>query len=428
MAGKIKVQANIPQAQFLSMPQKFRGFVGGFGSSKTFSGCMAICQHFYEWPGINQGYFAPTFPHIRDIFFPTIDEVSYLMGLNVEIRENNKEVHFYSGRQYRGTVKCRSMDDPKTIVGFKIGHAMIDELDILEPKKAQLAWRKIIARMRYDVDGLKNGIDVTTTPEGFKETHRLFVEAVVDKPDLKNNYGLIQASTYDNEKNLPDDYIPSLVETYPDELISAYINGQFVNLTTGTVYRNYNRQRCNSNETIQPKEPLYVGMDFNVGHMSACIFVERKDGWHAVAELKDLFDTPDMVRVLQDRYQTKEDYHGIFVYPDASGDSRKSVDASKSDIALLEQAGFSVRTNPTNPRIKDRVMSVNKQFEVLGVKVNAKECPTIAKCLEQQAYDANGEPDKKSGHDHQNDSFGYPIAYEFPIVKPVIDMNFRFVS
>jgi hypothetical protein len=32
-------------------------------------------------------------------------------------------------------------------------------------------------------------------------------------------YGLVQASTFDNEKNLPDDYIPSLLASYPPELI-----------------------------------------------------------------------------------------------------------------------------------------------------------------------------------------------------------------
>jgi hypothetical protein len=50
-----------------------------------------------------------------------------------------------------------------TIVGFKIGNALVDELDVLKADKARQAWRKIIARMRYKVDGLRNGIDVTTT-------------------------------------------------------------------------------------------------------------------------------------------------------------------------------------------------------------------------------------------------------------------------
>ncbi len=49
--------------------------------------------------GINQGYFAPTYPQIRDIFYPTVEEVAADWGLNVKINEGNKEVHFYYGRQ-----------------------------------------------------------------------------------------------------------------------------------------------------------------------------------------------------------------------------------------------------------------------------------------------------------------------------------------
>ncbi|MDZ4244229.1 MAG: terminase, partial [Candidatus Doudnabacteria bacterium] len=102
--------------------------------------------------------------------------------------------------------------------------------------------------------------------------------------------------------------------------------------------------------------------------------------------------------------------------------SRKSVDASKSDISLLTQAGFAVRNNPRNPAIKDRILATNKAFEVGKVKVNAKECPTIARCLEQQSYDDNGEPDKKTGFDHMNEAVGYFAAYEFPIIKPIARM------
>lgn len=417
-AHTIKINANIPQAKFLAMPHKFRAFIGGFGSSKTFSGCMAICQHFYEWPGVNQGYFAPTFPHIRDIFYPTIEEVAYLMGLKVNIKEGNKEAHFYSGAAYRGTTICRSMDRPQYIVGFKIGHALTDELDVLSVEKARTAWRKIIARMRYKVSGLKNGVDVTTTPEGFKFVHQLFVKALAERPELSKNYGLIQASTYDNEKNLPDDYIPSLIEAYPPELISAYLEGQFVNLTSGTVYRAYDRKLHDSNETIQDKEPLYIGMDFNVEHMAATIYVQRGKQWHAVAELKDVFDTPDMIRIIKDRWHSKR--HSITVYPDATGSNRKSDNASESDILLLKQAKFNVKARLSNPAVKDRIQATNKAFNDGLLFVNARECPTVASCLEQQAYDKNGEPDKKSGFDHQNDATTYPIAFEMPIKRPTV--------
>lgn len=406
--------ANRPQCEFLSMPHKFKAMVGGFGSSKTWTGCMATSIHHLEHPRINSGYFAPTYPMIRDIFYPTIEEVATDFGMRVDIKEGNKEVHFFRGKQYRGTTICRSMENPNTIIGFKIGYGLVDEFDMLDPRRAENAWRKIIARMRYKDARLKNGIDVVTTPEGFRATHKLFVEKPAENPELKKNYGLLQVSTYDNEANLPDDYISSLFETYTKELVAAYIDGQFVNLTSGTVYRNYDRKRNGSSETIKPRENLLIGMDFNVQHMAATIYVQRPNGWHAVAELKDIFDTPDMIRALVDNYVAKG--HRIIVYPDASAKGRETVDASRSDIGLLEQARFTVRTNPSNPSVKDRINATNKRFELQRLWVNARACPTAAKCLEGQVYDDNGEPDKKSGHDHQNDATSYPIAYEFPIV------------
>lgn len=415
---------NVPQAAFLQLPHKFRAYVGGYGSGKTWAGSSGMCAHFWQVPKVNQGYFAPTYPHIRDIFFPTIEEVAHGMDLRVEIMEANKEVHFYSGRQYRGTTICRSMERPQSIIGFKIGRALVDELDTLEAKKARDAWRKIIARLRWANAG--NGADVTTTPEGFRETHRLFVAEIAENPALAATYGLVQASTRSNARNLPHDYISSLLDTYPAEQVEAYVDGKFCNLTTGTVYRKFNRIAHASSETIKPGEPLFVGMDFNVGKMAATIYVQRPNGWHAVAELRDVFDTPDMARVIRERWRAPggpDASRRIVVYPDASGASRKTVDASRSDIAVLQQAGFEVRAHGTNPAVKDRIMSVNRQFERGRLWVNARTCPTVAKNLEQQAYDANGEPDKKSGFDHQNDATGYPIAYEFPIVRPVAQLR-----
>ena len=410
MAG-LKIQTIIPQYNFLRMPQRFRAFVAGYGTGKTWVGCMSSCALYWSAPGYNQGYFAPTYPQIRDIFFPTIEEVAGKMGLNVEIKEGNKEVHFFSGKQYRGTTICRSMERPHTIIGFKIGHALIDEIDVLSVDKATTTWQKVLARMRYQE--AKNSVDVTTTPEGFLFTYKTFVKQLQEKPETAGRYSLIQASTHDNAKNLPPDYIPSLIEAYPKELVAAYLDGQFVNMRSGTVYYVFDRKTHNSTETIKEKEPLFIGMDFNVQHMAATIYVQRPTGWHAVEELKDLFDTPAIIAIIRERWKDKG--HNIVVYPDASGSSRKSVDASSSDIALLRQAGFAVRCRSSNPSVRDRVLSVNKQFQIGKLWVNIYKCPMVTECLEQQTYDTNGEPDKSSGKDHQNDATGYPIAYEFPI-------------
>jgi hypothetical protein len=426
---------NVPQANFLQLPHKFRGFVAGFGSGKTWVGCAALCKHVWEWPGIDSGYFAPTYPQIRDIFFPTIEEVAADWGLKVKTKESDKEVDFYSGGRYRSTTICRSMEKPQTIVGFKIGHALVDELDVLPALKAQHAWRKIIARMRYKVDGLKNGVDVTTTPEGFKFVHQQFVKQMREKPHLKELYGLVQASTFENELNLPDDYIPSLMESYPEQLIRAYLNGQFVNLTSGTIYHVYDRSLNGSQETVQPGEPLFIGMDFNVGKMAAVVHVKRLGLPHAVDEIINAYDTPDMIRQIKERFWLYADgkysaTREIRIYPDASGDGRRSVNASTTDLALLKQAGFVVIAPAANPPVKDRINAMNAMFcnaeSVRRYRVNADRCPSYADGLEQQIWDKNGEPDKKQGSDHSNDAGGYFIHKEYPIVKPIVSTKLGF--
>ena len=158
---------NDPQAEFFTLKEKFRLFVSGYGAGKTWVGCCGIFRHAWEWPGIDAGYFAPTYPQIRDIFYPTVEEAAEHWGLQVEVLTSKNEVRLFDRGTLRCRVICRSMDDPGKIVGFKIGHALVDEIDLLPVYKAQTAWRKIIGRMRYNVTGLRNGVDVATTPEGF---------------------------------------------------------------------------------------------------------------------------------------------------------------------------------------------------------------------------------------------------------------------
>src|SRR5690606_17935111 len=113
-------------------------------------------------------------------------------------------------------------------------------------------------------DGLRNGVDVTTTPEGFRYTYALFVQALRERKSLKHLYELVHASTYANAENLPDDYIPSLRASYPPQLISAYLKGLFTNLNSGSVYLSFDRHLSHTDEVIEPGEPLHVGLDFNV--------------------------------------------------------------------------------------------------------------------------------------------------------------------
>lgn len=400
-----------PQYVFLKgLNTKFRAYVGGFGSGKTFVGCLDLLTFAAEHPNNIQGYFAPTYTDIRDTFWPTLDEAATLLGFTIKIHRTDKEVALYRGNIYYGTIICRSMDRPETIVGFKIARALVDEIDVMPTDKATIAWNKIIARMRLVVKGAINSIGVTTTPEGFR--------FVYDRFSLKRgpSYSMVQASSIENEEYLPADYIPSLRETYSEQLANAYIDGSFVNLTSGTVYHNYNRVTHSSREVMRDKEELHIGQDFNVGNMASAILVQRPDGYHCVGEIMATLDTPEMLKIVKERYPNRR----IIFYPDASGKSRKTTDASKTDLALIRLAGYAVKANPSNPPVKDRVLSVNNAYSKGKLWINEVEAPTVAAAQEQQAYAKNGTPDKTSGHDHANDALGYMVYWVMPVNKPRI--------
>lgn len=419
MPASLSPKLNRPQARFLALDAKYRAFVAGFGSGKTWVGGAGLCQHAWEWPKINSGYFAPSYPQIRDIFYPTIEEVAFDWGLSCDVHETNHEVNLYAGGQYRGTILCRSMEKPGEIVGFKIGKALIDELDVMKAEKAEVAWRKIMARMRFKVDGLRNGVDVTTTPEGFKFVYKQFVKALRDKPALAALYQMVQASTYENGKNLPEDYIPSLRESYPPQLIAAYLRGQFVNLASGSVYANFDRHLNHTPETIKEGETLHVGIDFNVLNMTAVVNTVRGGLPLTLAELTKVRDTPAMAVLLNERFRDKG--HQVVVYPDASGKNTSSKNASESDLTILRQAGFTIVVDDDNPAVKDRVNAVNAMIlndrGERRWKINTDACPDTTEAFEQQAYDLHGDPDKTTGHDHPPDAQGYFLVKRYPIVR-----------
>ena len=411
----VDIAPTIPQFEYITSRAKYPALVAGFGAGKTEAAIKRSIIGKLMNPECDRGFYAPTYDLLRMIAFPRFEAALEEMGIPYRLYKsplNYLELHG------KGRIYFRSMDAPERIIGYEHADADVDELDTMKVDNAAHAWRQIVARNRQvKADGSPNSIGVTTTPEGFKFVYQTW------KKDPKAGYEIIQAPTRSNPY-LPRDYIQSLKDIYPSNLLAAYLEGQFVNLQSGTVYSAYDRIACRSSEVVKDGELLNIGMDFNVTNMSAVVYVSRGIVWHAVDELKGIYDTPNMIRVIQERYPG----HSIRIYPDASGRSRKSVDASISDISLLESAGFVIYANRSNPMVKDRIVATNVAFEKGRVKINDQSCPEYARCMEQLAYDANGSPDKKSNIDHLPDAGTYPIAYEMPVLKPVADLHIRFVS
>lgn len=404
---RIRAKGTKPQTALVNSTAKFPAMVAGFGAGKTQALTYRALRLIFSSGG-DVAYYLPNYPLVRTIAYPRFQAALDDLGVPYELnrsehvlRVNNKQIIF------------RTMENPDTIVGYEVGDSLIDELDTLPTNKASEVWNKIIARNRQKKpDGTQNTVAVGTTPEGFR--------FVYDKwqKNRTESYELIRAPTYSNP-HLPAGYVDSLRETYPSNLLNAYIEGEFVNLASGSVYVNYDRQLNNANITANASETLHIGMDFNVNNMSAAIHVMRNSNAYAVDEIIGAQDTPAVIKMIRNRYPDNP----IIVYPDASGGSTNTTNAGTSDIILLKNANFSINAPRANGRVRDRVSAVNMALcNNDGQRlyyVNVDKCPNIALGLEQQAYDKNGEPDKKAGFDHLNDAVGYFVVRKMPIKRRI---------
>lgn len=399
-----------PQEDFIFSEDQFPAFVGGFGAGKSDALVTRLMMKKLAYPQFNVGYFAPTYDLISLIAWPKFEERLDAMKIRHKLNKSDKEMKIGTG----GSVIFRTLDNPDRIVGFEISDGGIDEFDTLEEKKAGNAWRKCLARCRKKKpDGELNSLSIATTPEGFRYVYQVWGK------DPKPGYRLYRAPTSSNPF-LPDGYVDQLRAIYPANLLSAYLEGLFVNLTSGAVYPEFSRTLNHCETEVTPGDVLYAGCDFNVNNMSAVIYVMRGSSLHAVAERKGVRDTPALAASLKDGFGG----HEILVFPDASGKNTTSKSASVSDLTILQNAGFKIRAHASNPRVKDRINAVNALIlngdGQRRLMVNTKNCPELTECLEQQVYDKNGEPDKTSGKDHMCDAAGYPLAFMFPVAKPVV--------
>lgn len=430
------VTATEPQLLFYHLDAVYKLLVGGFGSGKTEGLIFSVCMDIQDGRGADVAVFAPIYKHLKTVLMPRISANLTKWGIKHTCKVADMVIITHSPNY--GNIVFLSLDKPDNIISYEFYRCHIDELDTLPLLKANEAWNMIIGRTRkipstLTRDTVKNTVSVYTTPEGFNFAYQKWG----DNPSKE--YQKVHASSYSNPY-LPPAYIKNLKRDYPSYLANAYIEGQFVNLTSGTVYRSFDRKRDNTNEVYKDGEEIIIGQDFNIDKMASTIYVRRPHSslverlpnsrhnipqiaLHAVDEISDAYNTPAVIEIIKTRYPNSH----VIVVPDSSGNNRSTIGgSSESDISLLSQAGFEIRVNAANPRVKDRVMATNAAFEKELVKINIEKCPRTVQCLEQQAYDKNGQPDKTAGVDHQNDATTYPLAYFYPIHKPVASFKFSY--
>ena len=403
------------QKQFIKSKFLHTGIVGGYQSGKSTAAAIKAITHLFRFPGIPIAYYLPTFRLFDDMLVPKLDNLLTEIGVPYSHhKQTSKIVTPY------GEIWMRSMDNPDSIISYSVGYSIVDEVDVVHANHRNEAMKRIASRNSFQKPGEANQIDFVSTPEGFAYMYNFF-----EKKKNENKL-LLRLKTGDNIDNLADGYIQGLREQYTEEQLRAYLDGEFVNLTSGTVYYKFDRRINHSTRTAKNSDILHIGMDFNIGNMSAVVHVIDEKPI-AVDEMKKVYDTEQMCQLIKEKYPTNR----IIIYPDASGKNRNT-STTKTDIEILKLAGFVVHAKNSNPPVNDRLKNMNRMFcngkNEIGYMVNTHKCTEYTEALERMAYDSNGQPDKSSGFDHITDAAGYFIYWEYPLRNTTMDEYYSDIS
>jgi len=381
------------------------GVSAGYGAGKT----RALCAKAVHLAMANQGFIGvvmePTGPLIRDIWMTDFDDFLEMYDIPYTFRASplpEYNLHLPGGDT---KILCRSFENWQRIIGINGAWILADEIDTVNPSIANKAFPKILGRLR---SGNVRQFAAASTPEGFRWMWQTFAS---EDGKGREDRRLIRMRTQDNPY-LPPDFIERMQANYDPQLLKAYLDGEFVNLTTGQVYDRFDRAKHVAVQMPDiSREPLRIGVDFNVGNMSAVIAIRVGKSLYVVDEISGAHDTDALAQKIKAHYPD----HKIYVYPDASGGNR-STNATQTDIAILESYGMSNQSPKANPPVRGRVAAVQALLENGKGEVRLKiaaSCIKIIECLELQSYTEKGDPDKDAGYDHMNDALGYLIWREF---------------
>jgi hypothetical protein len=200
--------------------------------------------------------------------------------------------------------------------------------------------------------------------------------------------------------------------TYEQEFQASFVTH------SGVIYYNFDRTRNVREYQDEVPSHILVGLDFNVNPVSAVVAARTERGLHIFDEILIYgSNTDELVDELKNRYPNNR----VTVFPDPAGSARKTSSAGRTDITILENAGFAVKYHRSHPPVRDRINAVNSLLLNAASETRLlidPRCRTYIECLEKQTYKEGTQiPDKDSGFDHLNDAAGYLCEYLFPIRK-----------
>lgn len=413
-----------PQINYYNDKHRFLIISAGRRARKTLIGGRKVLNHAIE--NETQRYFlgAPTRQQAKDIFWKRLMQDTRLLRKDVSRGElvvtlmNNAEIAIVG------------LDRPERIEGQEWHGCHITEMGNVKPD----AWDENIRPALADTGGfaILDGV-----PEGRNHYYERALYACDQAiPETKQYHGAYHDCKKDSEWAFYTWFSADVLSKSEIEHAKLQLDprtyrqeyeGSFESYA-GLAYYAFGEHNFMDLERDWGSA-IHVGMDFNVNPMTATLGSIRGDRYWQWGEI--WLEHSNTMEMCEKLMEYVDDSKEIIIYPDSTGKSEHS-NASKSDIAILNQAGFEVRANPSNPFQVDRINAVNSLMVDRGQQtrylVNPKNCPKTVNDWNKVESTDDGRIDRsqeKQMLTHMSSAAGYLIAYNWPVRQQDIEMSKR---
>lgn len=391
-----------PQKKVILDKSRFRVLITGRRFGKTFLAINELAK-FASQPNKKVWYVAPSYRQAKAICWNVLKEKMIYHKWAKSINHSDLTITLKNNSQ----ITLRGSDNENSLRGVGLNFLVMDEF----ADTSKETWYEVL---RPTLSDTKGHALFCGSPRGFGNwSYELFKLGETNRDWQSFKYTTLEGG------QVSDDEIEQAKQDLDMRTFQQEYEATFVNYS-GMIYYNFDRDKnivtnCNNSDF------LHIGLDFNVDPMSAVVCNIIGEKIFVMDEIQIYSsNTNEMSDEIKIRYPGKK----IIVYPDPSARQRKTSAGGLTDIAILKNAGFDVRSRSSAPLVRDRINAVNSKLKNVNGKNNLfilQSCKNVIKSLERQIYkEGTHIPDKDSGYDHMNDALGYLIEYNFPLKRNFI--------
>lgn len=316
---------------------------------------------------------------------------------------NGSQILFRSFRQYKSD--RRNQFEGK-IKALNLGWWGIDEGNEIEENEFLL----LQGRLRLNTVPRHCGFLATNPPSKDHWIYKYFDAPGVDK----SKYFSVHASTRDNQKHLPADYISNMEQNYSPSWIQKFIDGEYGFVVNGSpAYEGFNEAwHCpKSFPGHSDSSPVHRYWDF--GYRRPAVVWAQKDSEGQWRIYKELLGNNEHLQQFAPRVLqiSNERFPGCtFVdYCDPAGNQKK--DTGKPSVEVLREQ-FKIRCTFRPTLISDGVEIIQRLILTMvrtepAFIINKIECPNIVNGFIGGFATANGEIVKDGYYEHLHDALRY---------------------